>query len=143
MVQKYAFFLKAPNISLIICTLPLLFLQNYRRLLMMTFLLIGQVTNLPSQHYLLSNKLSSLVQLAAHLLILTDDELPVGSALRLLFYHLIEEVTKGTTEGMPAVLLALLGVIEEQGEDVQEHQEAILLVSVQREHPVYQVHKLP
>ena len=110
---------------------------------MMTFLLIGQVTNLPSQHYLLSNKLSSLVQLAAHLLILTDDELTVGSALRLLFYHLIEEVTKGTTEGMPAVLLALLGVIEEQGEDVQEHQEAILLVGVQREHPVYQVHKLP
>ena len=143
MVQKYAFFLKAPNISLIICTLPLLFLQNYRRLLMMAFLLIGQVTNLPSQHYLLSNKLSSLVQLAAHLLILTDDELTVGSALRLLFYHLIEEVTKGTTEGMPAVLLALLGVIEEQGEDVQEHQEAILLVGVQREHPVYQVHKLP
>ena len=82
------------------------------------FLLIGQVINLPSQHYLLSNKLSSLIQLAAHLLILTDDELTVGSALRLLFYHLIEEVTKGTTEGMPAVLLALLGVIEEQGADV-------------------------
>ena len=110
---------------------------------MRDFLLIGQVTNLPSQHYLLSNKLASLIQLAAHLLILTDDELTVGSALRLLFYHLIEEVTKGTTEGMPAVLLALLGVIEEQGEDVQEHQEALLLVGVQREHPVHQVHKLP
>ena len=39
---------------------------------MRDFLLIGQVTNLPSQHYLLSNKLASLIQLAAHLLILTD-----------------------------------------------------------------------
>ena len=110
---------------------------------MMTFLLIGQVTNLPSQHYLLSNKLSSLVQLAAHLLILTNDELTVGSALRLLFYHLIEEVTKGTTEGMPAVLLALLGVVEKQGADVHEQHQASLLVITQGEHPVHQVHKLP
>lgn len=67
----------------------------------------------------------------------------IHSLLHLLLYHLLEDLTQGAMEGMPVVFLGLPGVEEEDGEELQKHQEARLLIIIVSEHPVDKVDELP